>query len=290
MKKLLLSLVLLLSLGSYAATKLPPVPAFTAADSLQIVQLAWSEKTIAPGVVYKEVSDPQLFNKAAQHICIVEIDPQKSGLGIHFGYTEKCTLTSEMATQLNALAAVNGSYFNVKEEFPVNYLKLDGKALFPTTKSEAKTRATGAILIDKGRVSLEPWNLSIEAKGGYPAENIMVSGPLLVYKNKCVTLPATAFELYRHPRTAFGITKKGTWIFFVVDGRFSNISEGMNLYEMAYFAKISGYSDFINLDGGGSTTLWIKDQGATGVMNNPCDNHKYDHKGERKVSNIVYIK
>jgi exopolysaccharide biosynthesis protein len=46
----------------------------------------------------------------------------------------------------------------------------------------------------------------------------------------------------------------------------------------------------MNLDGGGSTTMYIKKQSDNGVVNYPSDNKQFDHYGERKVANIIYIK
>jgi len=46
----------------------------------------------------------------------------------------------------------------------------------------------------------------------------------------------------------------------------------------------------INMDGGGSTTLWISNQPGNGVVNYPTDNKKWDHEGERKVANVVIVK
>ena len=43
-------------------------------------------------------------------------------------------------------------------------------------------------------------------------------------------------------------------------------------------------TDAINLDGGGSSTLWTDE---TGVINHPYDNKKWDHAGERRVPNIL---
>jgi hypothetical protein len=60
---------------------------------------------------------------------------------------------------------------------------------------------------------------------------------------------------FRHPRTAVGWNK--THIFMVeVDGRQANLSVGMTFPELAdYMAKI-GCENAMNLDGGGSATLW----------------------------------
>ena len=76
----------------------------------------------------------------------------------------------------------------------------------------------------------------------------------------------TGFLHMRHPRTAFGWNKD--YYFLVeVDGRQSNISVGMTFPELAdYLVKI-GCQEAMNLDGGGSATLWAL--GA--VRNNPSE-------------------
>jgi exopolysaccharide biosynthesis protein len=48
--------------------------------------------------------------------------------------------------------------------------------------------------------------------------------------------------------------------------------------------------DAVNLDGGGSTTMWINGKPFSGVVNMPCDNKTFDHSGERSVSDILIIK
>ena len=47
-----------------------------------------------------------------------------------------------------------------------------------------------------------------------------------------------------------------------------------------------GCTEAINLDGGGSSTMYIKDEG---VINFPSDNKQHDHEGERPVSNAILV-
>jgi hypothetical protein len=65
----------------------------------------------------------------------------------------------------------------------------------------------------------------------------------------------------RHPRTAMGITEdRQTFILLVVDGRTSS-SIGMYGEELAeVMGKLGAYEAF-NLDGGGSSQLWVSGQG-----------------------------
>jgi hypothetical protein len=82
----------------------------------------------------------------------------------------------------------------------------------------------------------------------------------------------------RHPRSAFGWNDTH-WFFVEVDGRQSNLSIGMKLPELLdYMAKL-GAKEALNLDGGGSATLWLYGQ----VVNSPCYGY------ERNTANGLII-
>ena len=48
-----------------------------------------------------------------------------------------------------------------------------------------------------------------------------------------------------------------------------------------------GLVDALNLDGGGSSTLWTAQEG---ILNHPYDNKRFDHEGERGVPNCIVIR
>ena len=60
----------------------------------------------------------------------------------------------------------------------------------------------------------------------------------------------------------------------------------MTLNEVAELMQLLRCKDAVNLDGGGSTTMWISGKPFNGVVNMPRDNKKFDHEGERAVSDI----
>lgn len=101
-----------------------------------------------------------------------------------------------------------------------------------------------------------------------------------VYKGLTEGL-SSKFTDVRHPRTGIGISKDKKKLFLVVvDGRQPNLSIGMNLKEFAeLFIKLGCYNS-LNLDGGGSSTMWLK--GA--VVNSPSD-----ATGERPISDAILI-
>lgn len=82
----------------------------------------------------------------------------------------------------------------------------------------------------------------------------------------------------RHPRTAVGTTADGEIVVVVVDGR-SRSSRGVTLAELAMLMKERGCADAVNLDGGGSSALWL----ASGVVNLPSDGV------ERPVANALAL-
>lgn len=88
------------------------------------------------------------------------------------------------------------------------------------------------------------------------------------------------FGTVRHPRTAVGFSKDSSTLYFVtVDGRRESDS-GMSLMELADTMLKLGVYDAVNLDGGGSTTMVIRDH----VVNHPSDK-----EGERPVGNALLV-
>ncbi|MBE0535751.1 MAG: phosphodiester glycosidase family protein [Phycisphaerae bacterium] len=85
-------------------------------------------------------------------------------------------------------------------------------------------------------------------------------------------------SLPRHPRTAVGYNAEHVFL-VVVDGRREGLSVGMTYVELAALMGELGCTDAINLDGGGSSTLWLGES----VMNQPSDGR------ERAVANSLVL-
>lgn len=89
-----------------------------------------------------------------------------------------------------------------------------------------------------------------------------------------------AFASVRHPRTGIGWDVDGGLLWLaVVDGR-SAESVGMSLPELAGLFQALGAEEALNLDGGGSTTMWVRGE----VVNRPSD-----PTGERPVANGLWF-
>jgi hypothetical protein len=71
------------------------------------------------------------------------------------------------------------------------------------------------------------------------------------------------------PRTAIGLDAAGRTLFLVVVDGDQQSSRGMTAAELADFLVAHGVSDALELDGGGSSTLYVRKEG--GVVNSPSD-------------------
>ena len=103
-------------------------------------------------------------------------------------------------------------------------------------------------------------------------------GPRLVVDGKPVE--GWSSPTVRHPRTALGWNDSHLYL-LLVDGRQPGLSVGMSFQELAaYFIKL-GCTHAVNLDGGGSASMWVFGQ----TVNSPSEGK------ERPIANgLVLIK
>jgi exopolysaccharide biosynthesis protein len=117
------------------------------------------------------------------------------------------------------------------------------------------------------------------------AEDIVGGVPQLIKNGKIEITweqekSTKAFVETKHPRTAVAKLKDGKFLMATVDGRQPGYSVGMDLNELAAFLLELGATDAMNLDGGGSTTMFLDGK----VMNKPSDK-----EGERNVSDAILV-
>jgi hypothetical protein len=89
-----------------------------------------------------------------------------------------------------------------------------------------------------------------------------------------------AFVETKHPRTAVAKLKDGRFLMVTIDGRQPEHSVGINLNDLATLLLELGATDAMNLDGGGSTTMFVSGK----VVNKPSDK-----EGERSVSDAILV-
>jgi len=110
-------------------------------------------------------------------------------------------------------------------------------------------------------------------------------GPTLIRQGRPLRINSNSPESYefssmleRHPRTAVGWNQEYLYL-VTVDGRQETLSVGMTLDELGEYLVGLGCTEAINLDGGGSATLWYGGK----VRNSPCDGE------ERPIANAIVV-
>lgn len=249
----------------------------------KLAQADWEETRIAEGVVWKYGQFEDLFD-SKQSITVFEVDLSGDNIEVAIPHVESGFVkTSEFGERLGAVAAINGSFFNTKTGGSVVFLRDRDSIYSPTIGKSRDYRENAGLALDgEGRVAIvnrpgDGW----ETLANYPT--VLASGPMLIFGEGPMDQVQEPFNLNRHPRTAIGLTDDNTLIAVVVDGRNPN-AHGMRMHELATLMEALGCTWAMNLDGGGSSTAWVRGEG---VVNNPSDNKLFDHWGERAVANAI---
>ena len=139
----------------------------TRQDSLAIAHAQWHTDTLQHGAVCM-YTNIHVFD-SPQQISIIKYDPKKYKTQIV--QAPQMTMTSHLAKENQAEAAINGSYFNVKTGAPTTFIRLDGIVRGETTRAEA-FRTDGAISTDKNKIKIHAFDSITSKKLGKKYKNI----------------------------------------------------------------------------------------------------------------------
>ncbi len=118
-------------------------------------------------------------------------------------------------------------------------------------------------------IKAKKFKLNVKTNPGWEGVNHIISGGPYLIKNNEIYVDMTAQKLAsiggRNPRTAIGYTKENHLVMVTADGR-EGSSIGLTLFELANLMKEFGCVNAMNLDGGGSTVMYVKGQ----VVNRPA--------------------
>jgi len=248
----------------------------------------WSRETVTKGMVLRQAAfEGNLFG-SNQYLSVLVIAP-----GARFDIVpaadETLEKTTALAAETGSVAAVNGSFFNMRPPYgSVNYLRVDGNAVAPNKRSEGTVRRgttqEGAVATFHGGLyMLKGDNLRVW-EDYIAAEDVVTTGPVLISGGEPAALAGVNFNTDRHPRTAAGRRADGTVILLVADGR-SEQAAGLTMAELQQVMTALGCRDAINLDGGGSSAMVVRGK----VVNHPSDNKRFDAGGERVVANAICV-
>lgn len=253
-----------------------------------LLSLATNAQDIAH---YNLLSDSSL--QGPQNIHILEFDLDEMGVLFEtdIAWSDSILITtSYFAESHQSLAAINGGFFNIKNGGAVTYLEYHGKQVSNRSwrgdlPPGQKTNMNAAlILTTDGELKIEEIRSSTEYLNSDEEQWVMTAGPMLIQSGIKSELLNGSFTTKKHPRTCIALTTNSL-LLITIDGRHEE-ARGASLTELQNFLINLGCINAMNLDGGGSTTLWMNNE----VVNYPSDNKKFNNEGERKVANIILIR
>ena len=277
----------------------------------------FTKTKVDKGLNYYFYQSVDEISGAPQTVYVTEIDLDCGRYNVMFHYGGDST--SSAAIKHNAVAAINGTY-----EPDACYIRTNGVNHHEVKIPSGHLRFwkhNGAIVGDGGnKVAIINGARGQEAtdEGGEKAialykslsePNVFSSAPMLIDDYDLVGARYVPVELIgsdfkqfqyedyrrhqgvRHPRVAVALTEDNDLLLIVVDGRNPKAS-GMSARELTLFiARHFNPRWALNMDGGGSSTMYIKGLGdpVTNVLNYPTDNKKVDHYGQRRICSHILV-
>lgn len=236
--------------------------------ALVLASDTWSDPLPGVRLLRRTTSDPL-------RIYALEVDLCERGVSLRAtDVDERERTVSSFASLVGAEAAINGDFFSYDTYYP------SGMAIGDGSHWNADNTSEGFASFGRDRAWISPpdeiWSTPAEwmdqAVGGRPLlVDEGVAGTSFSDPSHCADL---------HPRTAVGLSRdRQTLWLVVVDGR-SSASEGMSCPDLAALMHELGAWTALNLDGGGSSAMWVS---GLGVVNDPSDG------SERVVSNHLAV-
>lgn len=266
---------------AYAAE--PPVQP-SAADSVAFSSADFHWRSLGNGAQVG-VAELQLFGRP-EVISVVKYPMRRWRTSFVHAPRELSSTTDTLALRAGAAFAVNGSYFNMREFTPVTFFSCNHEIVGRQDPSTIK-RSNGVVAVRGRKISIFPYDSTRVEQVARHYTSAIQCGPLLMADGVIFPFDTISFNTVNHPRSFIGITPRGECYMVVVDGRLKGNAEGATMWELLAIARWLGCTSALNLDGGGSSSLWTASEG---TVNYPCDNHTFDHLGLRRIPNAIIVR
>lgn len=250
---------------------------------------SWKElgvgKTLSPanGAFYFEFP---LENGSTAHLVVAYLKDHKWRLRPYL--SEKTKTTSQAAAEQGASAAINGGFFNLSDGASTSYVFLDGKlsadphdnkallsnpklqTFLPTIFNRSEIRILQAKSARKEETKIQFALHDEKLPDGYLLLDSLQAGPRLlprlsgqeeafIRKESDGSIADSISCRKPAARSAIGITADGYALILAVAGKGQDPeSAGISLTALADLMRRLGCKEAINLDGGSSTSLYVK--------------------------------
>ena len=251
------------------------------------------QKTVAPGLVYTQFTCRD--SEGAPVICTL-LETDLKGAALYIGTPEdgyknrkvKATIPDMAAAAerngKTVLGGVNADFFDIfGDAHPAGLCVKNGR-IVANAKSPRPfigMKKDGTPVITDLRE--QPGILKELAQAASGLQMIVKDGALFDWA------PLEPFSYVRHPRTAAGVTKDGRVLLLEVDGRIPAHSNGASLVDLGKFMLSLGADRAVNLDGGGSSAVYIKEGNDFQLKTVPADLFFPNDKLIRKDFNAIFV-
>ncbi|MBE8722479.1 phosphodiester glycosidase family protein [Sphingobacterium pedocola] len=264
----------------------------------------WIMDTLDNGLIHYQFEQYIQTQTANQFINVVELDLTNPDYELEFVTLPALDSLSSVADERLAVIGINATY-----EADASFIKANGNVVSPVTLNSGHLRFwkhEGAIFHNGS----QDMKMEYGTKESYmlsPYLNVFSGSPMLISDYQRVgedfigdvsgiNLNGLDYEDYRrhqgvrHPRTVMALTEDKKLLMVTIDGRFTE-SAGMTAKEVTQFmATYFAPQNALNMDGGGSSTLYIQNKGVNGIVNYPTDNGVRNHYGQRLLRTFILVK
>jgi len=260
------------------------------ADQSKVAAYNYTTHTAKPGLVHK-TGEFTLFGSSTRRINILDITLNESNiLGIGFNTTNKSTVA--MCNDYNATAGINAGYFPLGSTVDKDpHIRINGITVQEGHAGVSGLFTNAALLIHNNVASVRilgtsgtNFNQVAAAIPVSEAENIIVCGPMLITDGVIgVVSPTNEHNTSSYARTGLGVSADGKRVFMVTVDT-GNGATGVSTPQLGKILQALGAVNAMNFDGGGSTTMFVKNHGTNGLVNVPSLGV------QRAVRSIIYVK
>lgn len=245
------------------------------------LMITWTTTLLATNLFYSFSSDKMI------HIVEYGSSQYESYIGV--SPNSKYTV-EKFGNKVDALVAINGGYhgFNSPEQRgPITKLQIDNQVIVPYNNLTILAQNGLSANHINSILSIDSSRHHVSIGSTEEGTSYIYSGPLLLQNSIKTSLDDTKWTNTRNPRTV--VCTRGERILFIaVDGRRKGVS-GMTLGELQSLLVDVGCENAINMDGGGSTTMYIKGYGIVNTPRSATGKGNYTTIS-RSVSSIIYMK
>ncbi len=261
-------------------------------DQNTVATYNWNSTEIKPGVTHKTGTFSVFGSTRRIHVLDVTLD-ESNRLGIGLSASnDPPTFKSTVAlcNENNAVAGINGGYFDMGVTPKDPYIRIDGTTVQNGTSSTSYYFANAALTIHNNvasvrRLGTSGRNLN-QVAANIPvseAAHVIVCGPMLLTDHVIEDLSTGDHNTSITARTGLGVVGGGQRVIMVTVDT-GNGSTGVKTVQLAMILQALGAVNAMNFDGGGSTTMFAQGLGDNGLVNLPSGGV------QRNVRSVIYVK